>query len=641
MTTLLTDLTTKMTKIINSVIPDESVGKVTSPLKTVVIQKYLDGLSLNEIVNEVYISKGSVFNVIQEWKASMLRTDIEEVRAFASEVRRSGMTIQQCGEGFRTAVILKRFGIKDDYDEYVIEEEQDNKEFIFDTLDTGNPLLSENNPHQPQQKITKKSDDNQSKMKTNEISYFLGIIYKHCQKEGIRPAIIIKWLEDLFYFYSIGDKEPIINNDNGLRNVNQERLRSTPEADDNIRKEIPFISRVSYFIEQKKKKIQQLEDTKRSIHDDIDQISKQKSTVLLDLKKAMEKEKRAVYYFKWYDSLRHELLTNYNLRLDDEISRLARIIDDFKEYGYNMFRILKDFSNIESLQQQKESIQRDIDLNSPIKNDLLREINRLDDQLRFSKQTMDIYQQLFSMGFGLKELKELYSNLIEISVANDIKVTEAISKFLKDIKEHYDDKLGFESKIREMKQEMLSLEAKVPEYKYFLQLQGIVSPILLHLTSNGVTNEDIIGMNNLVLEFKNSDFLSVTLNQKDNINSSSNNNSNNKTANWNVFIEKLKSLKNINLEIDKRLSNSNNLKKQIDNLNTKKQEIERLYLEAVSNLNHILSSISYLIEVTNQINEGINKKITIAPGFTPILLNLIYMQKDDRGDDPDKKEKYD
>ena len=355
----------------------------------------------------------------------------------------------------------------------------------------------------------------------------------------------------------------------------------------------------------------------------------------------LEKEKRAVYYFKWYDSLSHELLTNYNLRLDDEISRLARIIDDFKEYGYNMFRILKEFTNIESLQQQKESIQRDIDLNSPIKNDLLREINRLDDQLRFSKQTMDIYQQLFSMGFGLKELKELYSNLIEISLANDIKVTEAVSKFLKDIKEQYDDKLGFESKIREMKQDMRSLEAKVPEYKYYLQLQGIVSPILLHLTSSGVTNEDIIGMNNLVLEFKNSDFLSVPSDQKDNLNSSSNNNSNNKSANWNIFIEKLKSLKNINLEIDKSLSDSNNLKKQIDDLNAKKQEIERLYLEAVSNLNHVLSSISYLIEVTNQIIEKINKKITTAPRFTPILVNLIYMQKDDRGDDPDKKERYD
>ena len=192
-----------------------------------------------------------------------------------------------------------------------------------------------------------------------------------------------------------------------------------------------------------------------------------------------------------------------------------------------------------------------------------------------------------------------------------------------------------------MKQDMRSLDAKVPEYKYYLQLQGIVSPILLHLTSSGVTNEDIIGMNNLVLEFKNSDFLSVPSDQKDNLNSSSNNNSNNKSANWNIFIEKLKSLKNINLEIDKSLSDSNNLKKQIDDLNAKKQEIERLYLEAVSNLNHVLSSISYLIEVTNQIIEKINKKITTAPRFTPILVNLIYMQKDDRGDDPDKKERYD
>ena len=125
--------------------------------------------------------------------------------------------------------------------------------------------------------------------------------------------------------------------------------------------------------------------------------------------------------------------------------------------------------------------------------------------------------------------------------------------------------------------------------------------------------------------------------KKDNINLSSNNNSNNKSANWNIFIEKLKSLKNINLEIDKSLSDSNNLKKQIDDLNAKKQEIERLYLEVVSNLNRVLSYISYLIEVTNQIIEKINKKIITVPRFTPILVNLIYTQKDDKDDDPDKR----
>ena len=62
---------------------------------------------------------------------------------------------------------------------------------------------------------------------------------------------------------------------------------------------------------------------------------------------------------------------------------------------------------------------------------------------------------------------------------------------------------------------------------------------------------------------------------------------------------------------------------QINKLNNKKQEIERFYLEGMSNLNRIQLQTSLSIEVTKQINEGINRKIMTAPRFSPIFLNLI------------------
>ena len=57
------------------------------------------------------------------------------------------------------------------------------------------------------------------------------------------------------------------------------------------------------------------------------------------------------------------------------------------------------------------------------------------------------------MNFGLKELKQLRSIIVEISEANGIPFDEAGPRFLKDIEEHYDTKLGFEKKINEMKAE--------------------------------------------------------------------------------------------------------------------------------------------------------------------------------------------
>jgi len=82
---------------------------------------------------------------------------------------------------------------------------------------------------------------------------------------GIRPTIIVKWIEDLFYCYSILDKEiTFVNNNNRPDNINKEMDESS-EQEESIAKEIPFVSNISYFIDQKKKKIRQLENTRSAI----------------------------------------------------------------------------------------------------------------------------------------------------------------------------------------------------------------------------------------------------------------------------------------------------------------------------------------------------------------------------------------
>jgi len=187
---------------------------------------------------------------------------------------------------------------------------------------------------------------------------------------------------------------------------------------------------------------------------------------------------------------------------------------------------------------------------------------------------MSTYNELFKLGFGLKELKQLLNTLMEICLANNILVSNALPKFLKDVEEQYDDKLGFENAINNLQAEKEKPQAEVPEYQWYLQLQGVVGPIIYYLNSNGVTNEDIINLNSLVLSFKNSNFIDDIAHDEG---------GNNKTKRgtisinkfWKLFIEKIKSLKNIHLEINERLSISNNLKIQIDRLNKKKQETEK------------------------------------------------------------------
>ena len=66
------------------------------------------------------------------------------------------------------------------------------------------------------------------------------------------------------------------------------------------------------------------------------------------------------------------------------------------------------------------------------------------------------------MNLGLKELKQLWNTIEEIAKANKISSDkEAVSKFLDDIEKEYDNKLGFEKKVKEQKDELALLNNQV------------------------------------------------------------------------------------------------------------------------------------------------------------------------------------
>src|SRR4029078_10430821 len=91
-------------------------------VKELGIKGYLEGKSFDEISNENNIAKGSVFNIIHRWVAQLEIQDIEAIREFFIIVRKSGITIKQCAQGFRFIQILARFGIKDELDSKSVED---------------------------------------------------------------------------------------------------------------------------------------------------------------------------------------------------------------------------------------------------------------------------------------------------------------------------------------------------------------------------------------------------------------------------------------------------------------------------------------------------------------------------------------
>ena len=104
-----------------------------------------------------------------------------------------------------------------------------------------------------------------------------------------------------------------------------------------------------------------------------------------------------------------------------------------------------------------------------------------------------------------------------------------------------------------------------------------------NLFQNGVSEEDIVNMNDVVTKFsKDNTCNSFPFNNQDtndtgkegkdfNVNINANNN-NNRTTVWKSYIDNLEKFKDIQSEIKQQIENRNIIKRELDNLNKQKQE---------------------------------------------------------------------
>ena len=171
---------------------------------------------MNEIVKEIPLSKGTVNNIVHHWKASINGTDVEEIRIFLAEFRKSNMSIQESVQGFRVANILEKLQVHDKFDEWMeddrlmsygiiqrkdIRPEQVEEDMNDDGSQNLHPLskgmksrnlLEEIRSARPTAEdgstghfISKIEENKISDAKGYEISYFINDIYKSCKIHGI------------------------------------------------------------------------------------------------------------------------------------------------------------------------------------------------------------------------------------------------------------------------------------------------------------------------------------------------------------------------------------------------------------------------------------------------------------------------
>jgi outer membrane murein-binding lipoprotein Lpp len=102
------------------------------------------------------------------------------------------------------------------------------------------------------------------------------------------------------------------------------------------------------------------------------------------------------------------------------------------------------------------------------------------------------------MGFSLKELKFLWHTINEVAIANNIPPYESVQKFLRDIEEQYDDKLGFESKVDNLRAEVNRLAQEENRLRSQLLILPLVAPSLTRLLQVGVSEQNIVDIAELL-----------------------------------------------------------------------------------------------------------------------------------------------
>lgn len=295
----------------------------------------------------------------------------------------------------------------------------------------------------------------------DDIQSFLSDIYNHCKNLGITPESIASHLTDLL----------------------------------ELSKKVPF-SQISDYMQQKlneknnlEQEIERLNDRKRSLISRISELKLQHNA-------ALEEKNITDEILRWYSNLKAELST-YGIDVEDA-AQLTKAIKGAKDLGYNPVSFTKEISNLEELRNQYQSYQYWIPIVKGQLDSLKQDCSIVEQTLQSHNQTLSTYHELAAMGLGLKELKILLHTISEILNANNISLDDAVQKFLKDVEDNYDDCLGFQSKIKNLRYETERVTLQLNSQRIQLSLYPSVGPVLQSLIQKGVKEEEIVAFAELL-----------------------------------------------------------------------------------------------------------------------------------------------
>jgi hypothetical protein len=243
-----------------------------------------------------------------------------------------------------------------------------------------------------------------------EVHHFVSEIYGRCKKMDLQPDKVASLLKQLL---DLSESVP---------------LPQIPEY-------------IEQQISRKQKLEQVIEELEQKILD-----AKSRLDIVLNDEAATRDE------LNQFSSFKAAMKKNGVDMLDNP--RFMGAIVGARSLGFDPRVMMEKLSNIQNLEIDQEAVEAKVEFLEKKSQELQIKCSNLEKEELVHSYRISIYEDLDLMGMGIKELKLLWNTIKEIAAVNNIAAYEASGKFFSDVRQQYDDKLGFEGKIQNLKSEI-------------------------------------------------------------------------------------------------------------------------------------------------------------------------------------------
>jgi hypothetical protein len=179
--------------------------------------------------------------------------------------------------------------------------------------------------------------------------------------------------------------------------------------------------------------------------------------------------------------MQKQVLDRHNISINEDLPKLANIINRIEVYGYDPKRLIAELKDIQYLDGKKRALEISTkELEESIAK-LCQHESLLQDKIYIHSENLPVYNQLADMGFGSSQLKTLLDKIIDITISNGINHSLAVNKFMNDVETQYHAKLGFEPQIEKLKIEIQNIRKKLEKELQRVQVQPFIGPVITGL----------------------------------------------------------------------------------------------------------------------------------------------------------------